>query len=118
MPTCIQPMSSPMMNRMLGFCCCAGAGAGAGACARAGLRSADAASKTPATAAPNLTQLRCRFFICDLPLLTRRLHLCRSGKLAAQLITALLLHEHFHGFIDRKAAGPLPRRELVERLDV
>src|SRR5215831_11354566 len=23
---CIQPMSSPMMNKMLGFCCCAAAG--------------------------------------------------------------------------------------------
>jgi hypothetical protein len=23
---CIQPMSSPMMKRMLGFCCCADAG--------------------------------------------------------------------------------------------
>jgi hypothetical protein len=27
MPGCIQPMSSPMMNRMLGFCSCAEAGA-------------------------------------------------------------------------------------------
>src|SRR5215467_5503675 len=26
MPGCIQPMSSPMMNKMLGFCCCAAAG--------------------------------------------------------------------------------------------
>jgi hypothetical protein len=23
---CIQPMSSPMMNKILGFCCCAAAG--------------------------------------------------------------------------------------------
>src|ERR1700730_4257151 len=55
---CIQPMSSPMMKRMLGFA------AGAWACA--GLRRAGAASKNPAAIARNLTHLRCRAFICHL----------------------------------------------------
>jgi hypothetical protein len=47
-----------MMNRMLGFA--------AGALACAGPRSADAASKNPATIAPSLSHLRCRCFICHL----------------------------------------------------
>jgi hypothetical protein len=47
-----------MMNIMLGFA--------AGALACAGPRSADAASKNPATIAPSLSHLRCRCFICHL----------------------------------------------------
>src|SRR6516162_10785261 len=52
-------MSSLIMNMMLGF--------GAGACACTGLGSAAAASNSPAATAPSLTHLRCRAFICHLP---------------------------------------------------
>src|SRR5271166_5873903 len=51
-----QPISSPMMTRMLGFC--------AGACACAGLTSpGTAASKKPTVNAPSLGHVRCRTFI-------------------------------------------------------
>ena len=59
---CIQPMSSAMMNTMLGFCC--GACAGPGACASAELTSAGSPDRSsPAHTAPRITRLRCLLFI-------------------------------------------------------
>ena len=44
--------------------------------------------------------------------------LCRFGEITTPLIAAFLVHQHLHGLVDREAAGLLPRRELLERLQV
>src|SRR5438132_7165886 len=42
----------------------------------------------------------------------------KRNDLPTRLIAALLSHQHFHGLADREAAWLLPRRELLERLQV
>src|SRR5262249_61834926 len=63
-PTCIQPMSSPMMKRMFGFCCwgCCGGVCGCGCCAATGVL----ATIPTATDASSASHRFCTTFIEDL----------------------------------------------------